>query len=1057
MVQGVGFEPTKALPPELKSGPFDHSGTPAAYGRGNLVLNRAAPKRPENRCLSGTYDKNSLTPCEQPRTVQVSMNGPERVKTTRIALFLVILMLTPIYAGQTHNSELSDSDYSRNNTEATVEMYTLYLASADSTTDGDGLITTKIPESGGQETASALDETIEFISQELLSSIEVFGRPNQGSSSGTYYLPLDLFLKAVGPSGSSVEWTINVRAGGSSIGQAEWSADACNTGIGNSCNFDHEEFEVDIGSSSSFMVLEDETIEITISAEMSGCDSSGGPFGSTCSAEVAWNEIDGEATRHSEIEVETNAISNSVVVLQRDGDEISEGAELEWYPNDIIEQRSMQFTFDVKSAFGRYDIDSVRLLLRDSQGTYRIDKEISNDDPDIDDTNEGIFGHYSWTYPGGVPSGEYSVELEVTDIQGNLVLIDHEPVEMHQFGVSINHGMDRQTEYIAPGEITPIPLQLVHRGDSTKSMSVELEVMTNLGSSWLVEFDSDSSLYSLDAGGDILNPILTLQAPDDLTGTPSSIDIRAVAEAEVDGVQTVVHQDTLNIILEKIDVFQPPAVSVWDEEHDMPIANSTRPDDVDYTIPRYVEYGEFTPFLLEVFNTGFDADTFRIDVLQRSKSIIQVYDNDTGERILEDVGDGTFHSSYLERHATQVLLLNIKPSNDRADEDLGLIEIEVTSSGNSSLRSTVLFTIQRTFGIRAEVAYDCDGSPLGHIDVSLPQCLTGTDSTVEPFRVRIVSSANSGDTAIWWRIQNPATLQENLDISTIYGQWQFRIEDENQEAVPRVSLSPGGFVEVFVTATLTSQVEQGNHTIYLRIIEDTDDSEPRYFDLPITFEIASDPPDLEIVQVTQDRKMLPGEDYSIQMKVKNEGNTEMTILLDAEVDEAGWEVDIEGPSGSTFIQLGAYEELSFNLKVTVPSDANNGDKVDVLVTAMPLAYVIDGTLDTSQSWSDDYTAKKTVVMTVDLGNIVDIVVNELSHPRPLTLIILIVGVLLIIAGIQSNMNRRKWASHMALIESMNKDDSEDEEPDSSDIPEPVTSVEEEPDSNRYDDDDIELV
>jgi len=145
------------------------------------------------------------------------------------------------------------------------------------------------------------------------------------------------------------------------------------------------------------------------------------------------------------------------------------------------------------------------------------------------------------------------------------------------------------------------------------------------------------------------------------------------------------------------------------------------------------------------------------------------------------------------------------------------------------------------------------------------------------------------------------------------------------------------------------------------------------------------------------------------------------------------------------------------LKVTVPSDANNGDKVDVLVTAMPLAYVIDGTLDTSQSWSDDYTAKKTVVMTVDLGNIVDIVVNELSHPRPLTLIILIVGVLLIIAGIQSNMNRRKWASHMALIESMNKDDSEDEEPDSSDIPEPVTSVEEEPDSNRYDDDDIELV
>jgi F0F1-type ATP synthase assembly protein I len=191
------------------------------------------------------------------------------------------------------------------------------------------------------------------------------------------------------------------------------------------------------------------------------------------------------------------------------------------------------------------------------------------------------------------------------------------------------------------------------------------------------------------------------------------------------------------------------------------------------------------------------------------------------------------------------------------------------------------------------------------------------------------------------------------------------------------------------------------------------------------------------------------------MKVKNKGNTEMTILLDAEVDQQGWTAEIEGPSGSTFIQLGAYEELSFNLKVFVPSDANNGDKIPVLVTAMPLAYVIDGTLDTSQSWSDDFTAKKTVIMTVDLGNVIDIIINEITHPRPLTLIVLVVGFLLIIAGVQSSMNRRKWASHMALIESMNRDD-EDEDEDV-EIEESMPMIEELTDSNRYDDDDIELV
>ena len=40
MVLGVGFEPTKALPPELKSGPFDRSGIPASLAPRLPALNR---------------------------------------------------------------------------------------------------------------------------------------------------------------------------------------------------------------------------------------------------------------------------------------------------------------------------------------------------------------------------------------------------------------------------------------------------------------------------------------------------------------------------------------------------------------------------------------------------------------------------------------------------------------------------------------------------------------------------------------------------------------------------------------------------------------------------------------------------------------------------------------------------------------------------------------------------------------------------------------------------------------------------------------------------------
>ena len=958
---------------------------------------------------------------------------------------MTMVILAPICLSLVPASELRSIEPMSADDDVELKLYTLYISSQNTSAGGDGHITTEVPESGGQDSSSALDSEVEFRSSDMLSSLIVYGRSQHGSSS-SYYLPLDMFLRATGPSGSTVEWSIRLKAGGSEIGTASWDTDACTQSFTNSCSFDHEEFEIDLGGDQSFTVSKDERLEITVSAEMSGCDGGSIPGGSSCEAEVAWNEIDDENNRYSQLEVEANAISNSIVVLQREGAELAEGAELDWYPNDILSERAMQFTFDVKSSFGRYDIESTRLIMRDPDGVYRIDHIINEDDEDIEDTSQGIFGEYIWTYPSGLPAGEYSVELEITDIQGNAFLIEHDPVEMHQWGVSLNHRLNKLTEYIAPGETTAIPLQLVHKGDSTKSMEVEMEVLTNLGSSWILEFDSPGG-YTLNAGGDILNPILTLTAPDDLTGTPEGIEIRAVAEAEVDSVLQVVDQDILQLDLEKIDVYQPPEVSVWNEEHDVQIANSTRPDDFDQTVPRYVEYEEFTPFLLEIFNTGFDADTFRVDVLQRAKSIIQIYDNDTGERILEDEGDGTFHTALLERHSTQVLLFNVKPSSDRDDPDIGEIEVEVISNGNSSLRTTVVFTIQRTFGIYAEVSQDCDGSPLGHIRVSL--CSPSSGNAVVDLRVRITNSMTSGESASWWRIQNPASLEENTDRDPAYGQWQFMVLDEDGDAVPRVSLGPGDFTEVFVTVTLTSQVVAGNHTVYLRIIEDIDDDNPRYFDLPMVFEVEAGNPNLQIVQVSPNYELLPGEAYSIQLKVKNNGNGPLTVLLDAEVEESGWSVDIEGPSGSPLIELEAFEEATFNLEVSVPDSANNGEQVPVQITATPF--------DTEQSWPEQYTAEATVTMTVGISSLLDILINEITHPRLSTMAISLVGILLLFAGIQSRMNRRRWTAHLAYLESLGGDEDEegddDEDPD---LPAPVTSVEED-ESDDYEDDEIELV
>ena len=65
-------------------------------------------------------------------------------------------------------------------------------------------------------------------------------------------------------------------------------------------------------------------------------------------------------------------------------------------------------------------------------------------------------------------------------------------------------------------------------------------------------------------------------------------------------------------------------------------------------------------------------------------------------------------------------------------------------------------------------------------------------------------------------------------------------------------------------------------------------------------------------------------------KFRNKGNSPLIVLLDAEVEGAtGWNVNIEGPTGSRLIELDAFEEVTIILEVTVPPSANNGDTAKI--------------------------------------------------------------------------------------------------------------------------------
>ena len=55
---------------------------------------------------------------------------------------------------------------------------------------------------------------------------------------------------------------------------------------------------------------------------------------------------------------------------------------------------------------------------------------------EIEDSSTGIFGKCSYIQQRLSP-GEYTVILKVRDVGVNEIEIEHEPIEMHQFGVSL--------------------------------------------------------------------------------------------------------------------------------------------------------------------------------------------------------------------------------------------------------------------------------------------------------------------------------------------------------------------------------------------------------------------------------------------------------------------------------------------------------------------------------------------------------------------------------------------------------------------------------------------
>lgn len=967
-----------------------------------------------------------------------------------VALFLAALMVLStsavLFASNDANQDVLADENPVVYRSADQQTYELYIDKANETVGGKGTITTIEP-TGDSQTESAIGG-LEFRSAEMISNLYV-----NGTGAGNN-ARLSIYLQFSGTDGSTATVTFSLKSGDSQVASTSINLNnPCNSNpaaLQNRCdNYDFIEVEFDLPTD-GFTVPKGKQLKIRIDAQATCEGNTGGLSG--CDVEFEYGNPT-SANTYSRLQIQTNALAGSSVRVHNcsgdNGCNWNDAEKLEWAPNHRLEYREMRFSVEVSDSFGRDDIEDVKLIMYTPNNANAVFQEEFEDD-DLKLDNNGLVGIFNYT-ASGLASGEYDISLEISDIQGHTFAYEHPGIEFleHDIYLSLPQNQPDVVLY-APGQTSRVEFLVEHIGSSSASLDVVLDLVNNLPSEWADPLWSQASgSYTLTGGGASSIAELLLEVPEsDLSGAPEYLNIEARVYATNDQGQTEeVAIKSLRIAFEEVDVFAPPRISVYEDvEHQKQIADSTRPEAFDEGLSHYVDATNGSEnFYIDIFNSGFDTDSFKIRVLEQpddwdyrfyvngSTSDLPV---DNPYHITPDVG------------STQLVTIRMEvfTPEDRDTLDIGLFSLAIASKESSELRTDIAFTVHRTFGILAEVIADSDG--VGEAN------LLGQVGPVSPnqdvwYNFRISDTSGTAVVETTWKIINPRDLSINAENNPKYTAWDYTISNETSDNILIVNLPAEGYVDLRLDIQLNGQVEAGEHIVYTRIVEEgvEEENDPRQFDLPVKVIIKEDvvPGRIEITAKSEASRFSAGEEKNLEFKITNLNNVEldMVILLDEPI---GWDGALRASSnqlGGEFLilKLAAYESKDFNLKLTAPESLKDSASVDFEFKVTPMNNETPYAEDYEQTFNFQYITECSGTSCL---------FGELIDPEPQTMVFyVILGALLLYAA---RRGRGQTHSKDTFIEVEKETDelfSEEDEELPSEEPEPVLAADE--------DDELELL
>ncbi len=565
-----------------------------------------------------------------------------------------------------------------------------------------------------------------------------------------------------------------------------------------------------------------------------------------------------------------------------------------------------------------------------------------------------------------------------------------------------------------------------------------MELQQSLPAGWSDPNWDNPGGYTLSGGGSSARPLLTLQAPEDLSSLSNSyqivVEAYAYATTGVDS-GSQVRLVSLAIDVEKVNQFGPPQIDVYEDvDQQKQIYASDRPELYNENLSHYIDYDKVGDFYLSISNVGFDDDSYRIRIQEIPVAwSLKFMINGTGTELTEQGIDSL--TPTIGQGEKLVLKVEVYPPFERDAVDIGLIRLSVTSDSSTEevFTTPVAWTVHRTFGIVGEVISDSDGGTLGQIGPVTP------GSTIT-YNVRITDSSDDAGTTNWV-IKNPAALQRNIDNDPGYATWMYEITDIEGNIALVAPLTGGQYFDIEVQITIRQQVEAGTHVVYLQVAEESNGEEdPRYFDLPMTIIVDEEviPGNLVVEQKSQTRSVGAGQTIEFDYRIDNLNNVEVDVVISVKSPD-GWDATLDDGEIISFT-LDAFSSEDFTMQLTAPEKVKNGQLVEFELTVTPTSYQ-------ECTASLCYIQKPTFQFKTESSGLLNSIMSEIEDPEPTTIVLFLS--VLVLAGFglyRRGQNKVKAQMFASMVEPTTIETAEVDELDLSDID----------DGDEEDFDDLEL-